>query len=218
MWTDHLAPVAVADPPAAPRPDRLAPLLDQLATPSEARVAARADGWAEGHQEGTAAARAEHAAAVAGETARIADTTRRCAALLDALAGAVSSWQAAAAALTRADVTDTVEAALRIAEAVLGHELAHTADPAAAAVARALALLPPGEAELRIDPADLPLLGPPATDRPLRIVADPAVGPGGCVASTAATTVDARVGAALSRVAAALCGDEPPSPGTKVAP
>ena len=175
-------------------------------------TAGRAEGHAEGYAAGlaSAAAQAERAAAQVRAEHEAAERQR------DAhLAHAVELLRTAADAcrtqeqLVLADVEDTVaELALSIARSVLDRELATTADPGAAAIARALRLAPDDcPVTVRLHPDDVLVLGElpaAARGRELVVVPDPAVEPGGCVVEAAGRHVDAQVGPALARVAAVL--------------
>jgi len=181
-----------------------------------ARCAAEAAGRAEGHAEGYAAGRA----AAAGQAARTAAQVRasseaaeqqRDAHLARAVDLLLTAAQACRAAeqVAVAEVEDTVvELALSIARTVLDRELAASTDPGAEAIARALALAPDDcPVTVRLHPDDVLVLGDVsavAPGRALLVVADPAVERGGCVAEGAGRSVDAQVGPALARVAAAL--------------
>lgn len=193
-------------PSLAPgRPAPLGPMLSELAGPAERRARAREDGFDAGYNDGLAAAIADHAAAVAVETARAATARARADALLAALAAAVEEWRAAARHTAAGATVDTVEAAMVLTEAVIGHELRHSEAPVRDALARALATVPDGAAEVRINPADRGMLD--AHDhhgRTLRIVEDDSVEAGGCVVRAGCSTVDATVSEALARVRAAL--------------
>jgi flagellar assembly protein FliH len=96
-----------------------------------------------------------------------------------------------------------VAAALRIAEVLVGHELAQPGDHGRDAIARALALAPVhGDVTVRLHPADIAVMGDPSTLAPgrvLLIVADPSLTPGDCIVEVASCRIDARIGAALER-------------------
>lgn len=191
--------------PAPARPAPLGPMLSELAGPAERRARAREDGFDAGYNDGLAAAIADHAAAVAAETARAAEARSRSAALLAALAAAVDEWTAAARRTAEGAALDTVEAAILLTEAVIGHELRHSDAPVRDALARALATVPDGAAEVRVNPADRGLLDThDHHGRTLRIIEDDSVEPGGCIVRAGCSTVDATVSEALARVRAAL--------------
>jgi flagellar assembly protein FliH len=177
---------------------------DMLLAP--ARAAAENEGyiagWNRGHelgrQEAAAEARiarqqAEHeAAAVVAELNRATD----------ALANAARAVQAHE--ITSAESVEQliVAAAFRIAEALVGVTLADDARRGPAAVARALALAPRGEAvTVALHPADVALLpDTSAYGSDVEIVADPSLRPGDAYARVGATTIDARIAAGVERV------------------
>ena len=104
----------------------------------------------------------------------------------------------------RAQIEDDVVAvAMQIAEVLVGHELAQPDDRGRDAIARALSLAPTqGDITARLNPADIAVLGDPATLSPgrvLTIVPDPALTPGDCIVDVGACRVDARVSAAVQR-------------------
>jgi flagellar assembly protein FliH len=104
----------------------------------------------------------------------------------------------------RTEIEDqVVAAAMRIAEVLVGHELAQPDGRGRDAIARALALAPVhGDITARLHPADIAVLGDPAELAPgrvLAIVPDPTLSPGDCVVDVASCRIDARVSAAIER-------------------
>jgi flagellar assembly protein FliH len=95
-------------------------------------------------------------------------------------------------------------------EALFGREAALAVDPGREAVARALRIdesaLP---AVVRLHPEDAATVGD-LTDlspsRPLTVVADPTVEPGGAMVEVGSTTIDSQLSRALERVRAVLVG------------
>ena len=157
---------------------------------------ARQEGYTAGFEEGYAA----------GYTHGI-DDARRHVELLGQLVqklGREAEALAARQATSALDIEDqVVAAALRIAEVLVGHELAQPDDHGRDAIARALALAPVhGDVTVRLHPADIAVMGDPAELAPGRvlvIVADPSLNPGDCIVDVAACRIDARVGAAIER-------------------
>ena len=177
----------------------------------EAQRAGYADGHREGYAHGLevaatearAVAQAQAQASAAAERDRD-DRVRAALDVLDRLAAALQAREAVAVHEVEGVVTDL---ALQISAAVLTRELALSADPGRDALARALALAPHDAAvTARLHPTDAASLAgvDSFAGRPLQVVADPAVEPGGCVVDTAGRRIDAQVGPALARVAAAL--------------
>jgi flagellar assembly protein FliH len=146
-------------------------------------------GYEEGYTEGIAQA-AQHAQLLAGLVQQLG--------------------QAADALLTRettarhAIENDVVAAAVRIAEQLVGHELAHSDTRAHDAMARALQLAPDrGLVTARLNPADIAVIaetGELLTGRALELVADPSLAPGDCVVDVGACRIDARIDAAFDRM------------------
>ena len=157
---------------------------------------ARQEGYTAGFDEGYAA----------GYTHGI-DDARRHVELLGQLVqrlGREADAFATREATARAEIEDQlVAAAMQIAEVLVGHELSQPDDRGRDAIARALALAPAhGDVTARLHPADIAVLGDPATLSPgrvLAIVPDPALSPGDCIIDVASCRIDARVGAAIER-------------------
>jgi flagellar assembly protein FliH len=161
--------------------------------------AGRADGLANGHDEGFR---------------RGTEAARRKA--HDELSAMLTSFEVALAdALTRLDHAaeqvsgGTTELALAVASAILDRELVTASDPGAEAVRRALAVAPVrGPVRVLLNPLDAERLCVPcgelAPGRTVERVADPSVDPGGCRLESGATSVDAGPAAALRRVRAVL--------------
>lgn len=160
------------------------------------------EGFDRGYQDGLAAGRAAMAAEVDAARARL--TT--AAGALTAAAGELSRRQA----VELSQLEDVVAGlAYEIASAVIGREVAASATPAADALARALALTPPAAAAIaRFHPDDVAVMEVAVPlDRPVTVVPDPAVEPGGCVVDVGDCRIDAQISAALDRVRRALLGD-----------
>ena len=97
-----------------------------------------------------------------------------------------------------------VDLALEVAAVVLAREVTASADPGRDALVRALALAPEqGALVARLHPDDLQRIGGiddlVAPDR-ITLLADPAIGAGGCLVEAGAARIDARIDAALVRV------------------
>ena len=177
----------------------------------EAQRAGYADGHREGYAHGLEVAAAEARAVARAQAQATAATeqqrnARLQAALevLDRVTAALQAREAVAVAEVEDAITDL---ALQVSAAVLTRELAVCADPGREALARALALAPRDAAvTARLHPLDATALAgiDSFAGRPLQVVADPAVEPGGCVVDTAGRQIDAQVGPALARVAAVL--------------
>jgi flagellar assembly protein FliH len=141
----------------------------------------------------------------------IAEARSRTEDLATRLAGLIPQFGEAAAALqareatARPDIEDQVVAvAFEIAQALVGHELAHAEHPGRDALARALDFAPEvGHVVARLHPDDLGALGDPADlapGRSLALVPDPALRPGDCVVDVNGCRIDARLDTAIERV------------------
>lgn len=192
-------------PVAAPEPFVVSERIGiPAAVLAEARRAARSEGYAAGFASGVADARERagaeaaelHARAERDEAARRADIARALSAV-----HAAAADLAARDALALAEVEQlVVDSAFALAEAVIGTALRDDDVRGAAALLRALALVPDADAAVTValHPADLAVLAD-RTPAGVTLVADPALVPGDAVARTGDTTVDARLGAALDR-------------------
>jgi flagellar assembly protein FliH len=182
--------------------------LDALADRARAAGMAQgyAAGWAEGRrraQEASDQAAAERAAADQQAAAQLRADQQ---ALVTSLGDAVARCDAVLAERQELLATEAVDLGLRIAEAILGRELATMTDAGAEALRRALAQVPPTvTATVRLSPADAAALDPAEiAGRPVTVVADPSVAAGGAVLETDVSTVDAGLETALARVREAL--------------
>lgn len=157
-------------------------------------------GFADGHA-------AALTGAVAAATAEARSQQAQAAQLAASLADAATLLHRCAAEELDAVAAGVAEAALQLAEAIVGRSLAGEA-PAAAAIARAMALVPSGEpAVVRLHPSDIDVVGP-IERAEVRVVADPAVRPGGCVVDAGTSSIDGGIAAAVERARAALLGEE----------
>lgn len=161
---------------------------------AEARRAGYERGRAEGLADALAAAEARRAEALAEMAETLADTCTAVAHTRRAIVDEV--------------VADAVNLAFEIATALVGDAIARAETPARAAVARALAVAPEGE-ELRVRVHPDAALG--ASDledlvvgSAIRVLADPAIEPSGCVVEIGACRIDGQITPALERVRAVL--------------
>lgn len=182
---------------------------------AEARATGYAAGWAQGREEGRRAAEAQAqeltAAAALAESARAAEAGRALGAL--AQAAALLEQRTAPPAAELEDLI--VDAAFRLAEEILGREVAHTPEPGRDALARALGLAPAGlPVTVRLNPADhatlVAALDPAGTGvlevdgRTVTLVTDPNLKAGDATADSEATAIDARLETAVQRAKEAL--------------
>jgi flagellar assembly protein FliH len=169
----------------------------------EGRAAGHAAGYEAGHAAGRAAGHAEGVRAGTTEAREAtAATVERAVAALGAAVDDLARRDAVALTDIEGQVVDL---ALELAAAVLQREVAASDDPGRDALARALALAPDrGPVLARLHPDDLAALGDDAVEveapgRDVRLVADPAVDPGGCRLEVGPCRVDATITAALAR-------------------
>lgn len=168
--------------------------------------AAMRDGYAAGHAAGhTDGYAAGYAAGEAAARADLAEDRRRLEAACISLGAQLRTLADAEDRIRAAYEASTVDAAIAIAEAVLGREVAASANPGREAILRAFAVAPgdAASASVRLHPADAARLGSlddVLTGVCVEVVPDGRVEPGGCILQLGDTSVDATVGAALGRV------------------
>jgi flagellar assembly protein FliH len=157
-------------------------------------------GYADGQRDAEVAARD-------AARARVARVDSAVNALRRSVDAARSAYEERSAQLESA----VPQFAFELLEALLGRESVLAVDPGREAVARALALdetyLP---AVARLSPADADTIGELAelaSSRPLTVVADPTVEPGGALVEIGSTTIDSQLSGALERVRAVIAGD-----------
>jgi flagellar assembly protein FliH len=174
---------------------------------AQAMAAGFAHGWAEGRRAAEEAGRADREQQAAEADAVLVAQVTAVQQVVEAVAGAVAAFEQRAAPTFTDLENDLIATAFAIAEAVIGRELATATEPGRDALTRALALAPRGSAAVvRMNPADAALLpGASQIDgRDVVVIADPGLAPGDAVVESETTTIDARLGAALERVRAAL--------------
>lgn len=143
---------------------------------------------------------AEHAEAVEYGRAQV----RAAVALLEGAAFALAERTAPVLDEAEAQLAD---AAVALAEAVIGHELSDAPTGARAALARALSGRDAhAVVAVRLNPADLALLDVGARPAGVVLEPDPTLGRGDAVSVYPDGELDARIGSALARARAALAG------------
>ena len=175
----------------------------------------RDQGYLDGHAAGWAAAQNDIDAALTDH--------RRSAERLGSVANALG---AAVAELDRRDVValanihaDVVALAARLATEIVGRELRAVDEPVLEALGRVAALRPDrGEVVIRVNSVDLATAEEAVAADLLhwpvgaRVVADPAIEPGGCVADVGSCRIDAQLGPAIERMRLALDPAGPTQP------
>ena len=198
------------------------PVLAETAESHAAATAARSRGYAAGYADGLRAAAVEQSAWVeAADAERAVESdiaAQRVALLVNALRSAAVELRECTVPVLAEAETALVDAAFELAESVVGSAMADRLAAARAAVARALGDDVSGVVSVvRLNPDDLEELGGAAgardaagvgaagaTDRPVRFVADPALGRGDAIGELPDGWLDARIGAALARAREAL--------------
>ncbi|MFV0632965.1 FliH/SctL family protein [Demequina sp.] len=178
-----------------------------------AQSAGFAAGWAAGAREAAARALAEREAERAALAAREASRDRELARAVSTLGQEIERWRAREAPAVTQVQGLVAQAAIELAEAVLGHALAPGPDAARTLVGRALAV-PPGvqAVVLRVSASDHPHLEQALAATPgllptgVTVEVDPDFSAGDYVTVHSAGSVDGRVGEALARARAALRG------------
>jgi len=171
---------------------------------AEAVEAARSEGYAVGYAQGRRRAAAEAETLARAEQAARQEQAEALDRALRGLTAAATAF-ATRTAPAWEEISSTVAgSAYALVETVLGRELDLARNPGLDAVVRVLAATPGDDpVTARLNPADhagLSALPVPDLGRTVRMVADPAVEPGGCLAECGATRVDARLSTALTRV------------------
>ena len=177
-----------------------------------ARLAAESAGWSAGWNAGMAAAAAtaeqerEQRAAQDRQARELA--TAQVSAAVTALRDAAHDLASRDAAVARDLEQLVLDTAFQIAEALVGAHLADDAERGAAALGRVLALAPPdAPVTVRLNRADHAIVSAlPSLPERVTLVADATLQPGDARAGVGATTIDARLSAALERVRRTLQG------------
>ena len=180
-------------------------ILDGLAERSvqAGRAQGYARGWTEGRRAGEAQLLAEAARARQQRTEEDAERRREHDLAVRALEVAARELRERLDEACAAIEARVVEAALELAEAVVGRELAVASEPGDDAVRRALRVLPHDVTALvvRLHPEDAARLDPALLEEfSARVVTDPSLGRGDAVAETDTFVIDASIGTALDRV------------------
>jgi flagellar assembly protein FliH len=212
---EHFAPGAAEPTTALPYLIGLDKTLPELTSPQERYDHGFKRGYMAGYAEGARQAQAERAADLASQKATWAAAQARAGAMVSQLASATEEYLAHFGPRDGVLTEQLIRAAFELAEAVVTCELRTSPDLAIEVAKRVLATLPTGPAVVRVNPGDEELLreaaGMLGTSRgAVTVMADPVVGPGGCIVTSGAKTVDARIEEALARARAALCSPADP--------
>jgi len=185
----------------------------------EARQSGHREGLAKGLEEGRLAGREE------AFRQAVEEFTRQQASLVQAFGNALAGIEEQKQRLALAARTDVLRVAVAIARRVVKRMAEDRATAEAIAIENASEALemigPRTDAVLRLNPADREALEAFAKDlaesarqkRHIRVVADAAVAPGGCILTTEEGRIDARLETQLARIAELLVGEEGASEG-----
>jgi flagellar biosynthesis/type III secretory pathway protein FliH len=187
-------------------PDLDMPMLPELVQRGrEAQIAVerrRAEAYEEGKAAGHAAGQQRAAAEAAAGLARLAE-------LGSSLAASVADLRRREVAVVDDMAIELTRAALLLAEAVIGRELA-SVPPAAIALERARSIAPSGVVgSVHVHPDDAWSVAAIAEHDELEVVADDAVSPGNALLVVGESTFDGSLDAAFARVRSVLLGEEP---------
>jgi flagellar assembly protein FliH len=153
--------------------------------------------WHDGYADGYAAGRQDALRAANDGLARIDELT-------EALSRAITDVHVRQAGAVEVTGTELADAAVILAEALLGRALPDGGE-IAVGVARSLALVPPDvTATVRVNPEDADFVPADLLQAGINVVADPAVAPGGCFVEIGDTVIDGGLAAAVARARAAL--------------
>jgi flagellar assembly protein FliH len=173
-------------------PETLLVLEEDL---SSERERTRAAAWDTGYQDGLEQARLE--------AERQSEQARSTLELAQLALGEATRQAAASFDLERRRLeAGAVELAFSLTKAILSRELELSRSLGEEAITRALGESPPStQLIVRLNPGDIETIGASnGVDEATRIVADPSIGPGGCVLEVGTTVVDARIETALARI------------------
>lgn len=195
------AAAAAASVPAAPAAPAAPAMQFPTAAELEAlREGARAEGYAEGLEEGRAAGRAEAYEAGRADVAAEMDTLRAMAA----------SFSGAVTAADETIASDVLDLALHLARSMVRTAFTVRPELIIPIVREAIDYLPVLQqpAILALNPDDIEIVRAALSDEldkgGWRVVADPQVGRGGCKVDTASNQIDAQAAARWERLTHAL--------------
>jgi flagellar biosynthesis/type III secretory pathway protein FliH len=209
--TDRFSPTSMEPTTTLPSSIDMDALLPELNSPQERYDHGYKRGYLAGYAEGARQAQAERAADLATQKNAWTATQARASALLGQLGSAAEQYVAQYGPREAAMTEEVIAAAFELAATVVGNELRSRPHRAVEVAKALLADLPTGPAIVRVNPADEAMMAEAATALAatrrdsLVVRADPAVGLGGCIVTSGATTVDARVEQALLRARDAFC-------------
>ena len=210
LSSDRFAPTSGEPTTSLPGLIDMSATLPELTTPQERYDHGFKRGYMAGYAEGARQAQTERADDLASQKSSWAAAQAKASALISQLASATEDYIARFSPRDGVITEQLIRATFELAEAVITCELRTSPDLAIEVARRVLASLPTGPAEVRVNPADEALVLEAAEKLgskgdAVRVVADPDVGPGGCVVSSGAKTVDARIEEALARARAVFC-------------
>jgi len=184
-------------------------VLPELTTPQERYDHGFKRGYMAGYAEGARQLEQERSAEVAAQKTAWAGLVSRATSTVNQLASATDQYVASFGARDIEVCERLLKAAFQLAEAVVGAELRARPERAVEVARAFLTEMPAGPATVKVNPADEALISEAAaklnSHYGVSVVADPSVGPGGCIVTSGARTADARIEAALARAREVFC-------------
>jgi flagellar assembly protein FliH len=207
---DQYAPMSTGPTTAMPGAIEMEAVLPELSSPQERYDNGFKRGYLAGYAEGARQAQAERAGDLAAQKANWAGILARAGALVSQLASATDEYVARFGPRDGALTEQLISAAFELAEAVIGCEVRTRPELAIEKARAILATMPAGPPVVRVNPGDEALMLDAAaalgnSRYGVSVLVDPSVGPGGCVVTSQAKTVDARIEEALAHAREAFC-------------
>lgn len=183
------------------------PSLPGVGGDERATIRGHAAGYAAGRRQAELEAEALRQEIADDAARRLDDQGRNVSLALEALGRSAQELQSRELPVLQSLDAAILAAAVELAEAIIGRELAAVRDAAQSAIDRALTPAGSVAASVRLHPADLAVIERETAGHPaLELVADPTLARGDAIAFTADGSVDARISSALARAKAALLG------------
>ena len=181
------------------------PALPSEHTDQRAAVRGHAAGYAAGRKQVEQEFEALREAIELDGTRRAQQGSAEVQSALDALARSAAEFRQRELPVLRAVESAIANAAIELAEAIIGHELSATDDSARAAVERAVHEAGSIGNAIRLNPQDVAVIAAGGgLGNGLDLVADPSICRGDAVVDVANGSIDATISSSLARVKAAL--------------
>lgn len=181
------------------------PALPGGAGDERASIRGHAAGYAAGRKQVEKELEAMKSDIADDATRRIEQHRREVSLALDALARSAAEFRSREVPVLESVDAAITAAAIELAEAIVGHELAAVRGAARAAVDRAVGEAGTTATSIRLNPDDIAIIVGETLGHPdLELVADPTLARGDAIAVTGDGSIDARISSALARAKAAL--------------